>query len=63
MALSSVYANYANFVFHLSIANAYSLGNGPMDKLARQRNSAGGRERPQRCWATQITVSQMFLPP
>jgi len=26
-----------------------------MARLAEQRNSAGGRERPQRCWSTRTT--------
>ena len=30
---------------------------------AQQRNSVGGRERPQRCWATGLRMSQMFPPP
>jgi len=34
-----------------------------MARLVQQRNSAGGRERPQRCWATWTTgVSDVSSP-
>jgi len=32
-------------------------------RLTQQHNNAGGRERPQRCWATRTTGVQMFPSP
>ena len=40
-------------IIRSSVANAYLSGSG-LKALAQKRNSAGGHERPQRCWPTGV---------